>query len=308
MHTPAPTPHDAEHGAASPRGHVVVGYDGSAASGPALAYAAAQASSRGLPLRIVSAFPVVVSELGMSTGFAVDAGIIDAVRQVAQDHVDEAAEHVQSRHPQLQVSTKVAPGGAAGILLDESSVASLLVLGSRGSTGIVGRLGSTSRQVATHSRAPTVVVKDAAPSGEVVVGVDGSADSLRAVAFAFDLASREGLPLKAVHAWDVPPIGALTGLPSPEPVALVQDLERAETRAAMEELAGFSARYPEVPMEPVIVRGAPVDVLVQQSAGAAMLVVGSRGHGGFLGLLLGSVSHGVLHHATCNVAVVRATA
>lgn len=289
-------------------GPVVVGYDESDDARLALGFAARQAAGRGVRLRIVTAYTLVVSDLGLGTGVPWDEEVIDSIAELANREVAQAAEVVRGSNPGLDVDTIAEPGPAAAVILEHARDASLVVVGSRGRSGLRGMLlGGTSRQVATHCKAPTIVVRDPDPAGDsVVVGVDGSPDSVRALAFAFDYASRAGLRLVAVHTWDVPPIGAITGVPSPEPPEMVRTIANNEARAALQELAGFGDRYPDVPVEHRILRGSPVKTLVSESAGAALVVIGSRGRGGFTGLVLGSVSHGVLHHATCNVAVVTA--
>ena len=306
MSRSAPSPEHIEDRTGVGAGPVVVGHDNSEPAEDALTYAASQAAQRGVGLRIVTAYTIVVSDLGLGTGVPWDAELVQSLRDIAERQATAAADAVRERHPGLDVTTVVEPGPAAAVILDHAHDASLVVVGSRGGGGFLGALlGGTSREVATHCAAPTIVVRQPAPTGDaVVVGIDGSPDSLGALAFAFDVASREGLRLLAVHTWDVPPIGAITGVPSPEPPELVREVANSEARAALEELAGFSDRYPDVAVERKIVRGSPVKALVTESAGAAMVVVGSRGRGGFLGLVLGSVSHGVLHHAACNVAVV----
>lgn len=289
-------------------GPVVVGYDGSDQSELALTYAADEAAGRGIGLRIVTAYTIVASDLALGAGGVWTSELIDSIQDTSERAAATAAENAGRKHPGLRIETVVVPGPAAAVVLDNASDASMVVVGSHGRGGFLGLLlGGTSREVATHCKAPTVIVRQASPTGKkVVVGIDGSPDSVRALAFAFDFASRKGLPLLAVHTWDVPPIGAITGVPSPEPPELVREMADNEARSALEELAGFGERYPDVAVEHKIVRGSPVKVLVAESAEASLLVVGSRGRGGFLGLVLGSVSHGVLHHAQSNVAVVTA--
>lgn len=287
-------------------GPVVVGFDSSEGAAKALGFAARQAAQRGVSLRVVHAFQVVVSELGLGVGVPWDAESVAAIRDAAVAEVSDAAASLRDQHPGLEVSEVVATGPAAAVLLENSQDASLLVVGSHGQGGFFDRLlGNVSREVATHSKTPCIVVRDPAPTSDaLVVGIDGSPDSLRALAFAFDEASRQGYRLIALHSWDVPPIGAITGVPAPEPPDLVQEIADNELRASLEELAGFTDRYPDVIVEHKVIRGSAVKSLVDASADAALLVVGSRGRGGFMGLLLGSVSHGVLHHAKGNVAVV----
>jgi nucleotide-binding universal stress UspA family protein len=138
----------------------------------------------------------------------------------------------------------------------------------------------------------------------VVVGIDGSEPSLAALDFAFDHASRTGLSLDVVHAWEIPAIVSPTVTPTFSTSQLLIDFRGAETRSAAEVLAGYAERYPDVHVRQEVIHGVATRELVAASEHAALIVVGSRGHGGFLGLLLGSVSHGVSHNARCPVAVV----
>ena len=295
----------------SPRpGPVLVGFDGTADARRAVAFAAAEATSRRVPLLILHAWSLPVSDVGFGTGVPWDHTTLDALRSDASALVAREAELVAANHPGLEVETAVAPGPPAAALIEASSEACITVIGSHGRGGFLGQLlGGVSRQVATHATSPTIVVRPKVgdSTGHIVVGVDGSPDSQRALEFAFDMASRHSRELLVVHTWDVPPIGALTGVPSPEPPQLLQDLADTEMRAMVEQLAGFGDEYPDVQVHQRIIRGAPVSALSEAARGASLLVVGTRGRGGFRGLVLGSVSHGVLHHAPCPVAVVRTT-
>jgi nucleotide-binding universal stress UspA family protein len=124
-----------------------------------------------------------------------------------------------------------------------------------------------------------------------------------AIATAFEQADRRGLPLTVVHAWVPEYVG--TGIASLAAETHLQRLAEEEAALAAEVLAGWSEKYPDVAVHRVTVRAHPVAALVDSSKGAELVVVGSRGRGGFAGLLLGSVSQGVLHHAHCPVMVVR---
>jgi nucleotide-binding universal stress UspA family protein len=135
-----------------------------------------------------------------------------------------------------------------------------------------------------------------------VVGVDGSSASVSAVDHAFDQASRLGLPLVAVHAWEMPALFVPVPPWLPEEV---EEIRVAEKAVLSESLAGHMERYPDVNVTSMVHRGGPAHVILAASEDAELLVVGSRGLGGFRGLLLGSVSQAVLHHATCPVVVVR---
>lgn len=285
---------------------IVVGYDGSSASDLALDWAAQAAHDRHLPLRVLVAWswpPVNLSGLGV----AQENGLIEELRAEAETTVKGAVVRARAVSPDLDVTGGVAVSPPAAVLVEQSHDAEMVVLGSHGRGGFTGLLlGSVSRQVAAHADCPVVVVREAADpdAREVIVGVDGSKQAVKALDFAYDYASRRGLRLRVVHTWEVPPIGAITGVPTFSPPELLHDIKGNEMRITAEVLAGHADRYPDVTVEQEIRRGTPVQTLGDMSQRAALVVVGSRGRGGFLGLLLGSVSHGVLHHAHCPVAVV----
>jgi nucleotide-binding universal stress UspA family protein len=227
------------------------------------------------------------------------------LREAAQHILAEATGRAYALDPDLDVSTELSEDTAAAALVAASDEAAAVVVGSRGLGGFHGLLvGSVSAQVATHARSPVVVVRSPATTTDrIVVGVDGSPHSVAALGYAFEQADWRSSALVAVHAWSRPV--------SSEPgdiLPLVYDateVQAEESRVLAEAVAGWSERYPDVPVEQRVVRGHAASVLSDESREAQLLVVGSRGHGGFTGLLLGSVSHRVLHHARCPVAVVR---
>jgi nucleotide-binding universal stress UspA family protein len=139
----------------------------------------------------------------------------------------------------------------------------------------------------------------------IVVGVDGSDASRRALAWAIDEATRWHAQLDVVHAWDVPFVIV------PPPVSLTYDVDRHAAERAAERVLDTcleNARVPAdstVQIERILVRDRASSALLEVAKGADLLVVGSRGHGGFAGLLLGSVSSQCIHHAICPVVVVR---
>jgi nucleotide-binding universal stress UspA family protein len=132
-----------------------------------------------------------------------------------------------------------------------------------------------------------------------VVGVDGSSTSDAAIATAFDEASWRGAELVAVHAW--PEWGSDHGHSG----ALVDDSGQVEKELLAERLAGWQEKYPDVAVRRVLTQGRPVEQLLKHAAGAQLVVVGSRGNGGFSGMLLGSTSQALIRHATCPLLVVR---
>ena len=133
--------------------------------------------------------------------------------------------------------------------------------------------------------------------GVIIVGVDRSAGAEEALRFAFEEAQLRGATLRAVHAWQFGYIGA-PSLEGAVPVRAAEAVLDAMVREAIPE-AG------DIRIERRVVEGAAAAVLVEESRGADLLVVGSRGHGGFAQLLLGSVSQQCAHHAECPVVIVR---
>ncbi|MFJ7134777.1 universal stress protein [Streptomyces fungicidicus] len=289
-------------------GVVVVGVDGSASSLTAVEVAAREARLRGAALRVVHAWlwPAMHVPLGPSPMGPPEGGLRGMVDRL----VTEAVERARATAPDVDVSHVVVTGEPLTVLEAQSRAAELVVVGSRGMGGFVGLLvGSTAVHLTAHGRCPVLVVREQPQDdGPVVLAVDGSAAGDRAVEFAFAEASLRKAPLLALHAytnWNAP-------LPSPQdpsepdanpPGALAQ----AEERLLAETLAGHQERCPDVVVERRVVHGGPRETLIEASRSAQLLVVGARGRGGFEGLLLGSVSQSLLHHAHCPVAVVRGT-
>jgi nucleotide-binding universal stress UspA family protein len=288
-----------------PAGSITVGIDGSACAGLALDWAVAEATRRGLPLHIVHAFSYqypMTSQGGM--GF-----VIEGVREIAEDLCQKAEERVQTTHPDLPVTWEVSTYGAASALVDASRTSHTVVVGARGVSAARGvLLGSVSTQVAAHSHCPVVVIHDGQPAAAedapVVVGVDGSALSMNAIAYAFEEASSRGVGLTAVHAWWLDYVEGA----SASAIWTVdwKNMAQEENALVAESLAGWQEKYPDVAITRDSVHGHPVEALVRHSENACLVVVGSRGRGGFRGLLLGSVSQGVVHRAQCPVAIIRA--
>ena len=287
-------------------GPVVVGFDGSDHARAAVDWAAREAQLRGLPLALVTAFAPPVGGSSFGFGAYLSPAALDDVTRRVQEDLDKAADEIRRQFPGLEVEARVLLGSPASALVESSEGATLAVVGSRGLGGFRGLLlGSVGVQVATHSMCPAVVVRKAPPNDArtVVVGVDGSAVSMAAVEFAFDMASRHGWSVRAVHAWEVPSYDVLAA-PNGAPPLSVDDLLEAEVRVPAEAVAGLRDRYPDVAVEEKVVKGASTRVLLDESKDAALIVVGSRGRGEFTGALLGSVGQGVLHRAEVPVAVV----
>ncbi|MFD0315994.1 universal stress protein [Streptomyces flavalbus] len=287
-------------------GLVIVGVDGSASSLGAVETAAREARARAATLRVVHAFfwPALHVPLGPSPVGPGDGGL----RALAEGLLTEAVERARATAPGLEVEQSLLTGDPLTVLEAQSRAADLVVVGSRGMGGFVGLLvGSTAVHLAAHGRCPVLVVREQpTPDGPVVLGVDGSPAGGRAVDFAFAEAELRKAPLLALHAWTTwnAPLPAPRDPSTPyanPPGALAAE----EERLLYEAVAGRQERYPGVVVEHRIVHGGTRESLIEASRSAQLLVVGSRGRGGFTGLLLGSVSQAVLHHAHCPVAVVR---
>ncbi|WP_327381892.1 universal stress protein [Streptomyces sp. NBC_01207] len=287
-------------------GLVIVGVDGSPSSLAAVETAAREARWRGAGLRVVHAFhwPVMPVPLGPVPQDPAEREF----RDVVENLVAEAVERARTVAPEVDVTHAVVTGEPLTVLEAQSRGAELMVVGSRGMGGFVGLLvGSTTVRIAAHGQCPVLVVREQPdPAGPIVLGVDGSRAGAAAVDFAFAEAALRGVGILALHAWTpwnapVPPPQDPTEPYASRPGMLAQ----AEEAVLAEALAGRRERYPEVSVEPHVTRGGTREALIEVSSTAQLLVVGARGRGGFAGLLLGSVSQAMLHHAHCPVAVVR---
>jgi nucleotide-binding universal stress UspA family protein len=280
---------------------VVVGVDGSPAATAALDWALDEASSRSARLWLVYALDQAHGDAFTRANpvFAAEE------RRAAEEILDTAVARARAVAPDLDVRAVLQVGSPAAILLAEAKFAELVVLGSRGRGGFSGLLlGSTSLKVAMQAPCPVVVLRGPTGAGSsvgrIVVGADGSPCSEAALQFAFTRARHRGLVLTAVRVWRSPAI--YVDFPSSN---LWARLEKQERVVLAEGMAAWRERYPEVHVVERTVLGNAAAVLVDESAGADLLVVGSHGRSGVAALLLGSVSHAVLHHARCPVAVIR---
>ncbi|MFI8325089.1 universal stress protein [Streptomyces sp. NPDC085529] len=283
---------------------VLVGTDGSPSALRAVEAAAREAGQRGLRLVVAHAFiwPLFRVDLEPSLYGPTESGL----RRQAQIVLDTAVARARAVAPGTEVSGELISGEPLVVLATRARGADLVVVGSRG-TGAFGAvmLGSVAVHLAAHAECPVLVVRGREePEGPVVLAVDGSPDSDAAVDFAFAEARARGAELVAVHAW-APSSGPADLTP------LFQSVEEVHAEAGRvldAALARAAARHPETKAEPRLLRGSPREVLLGESEGAQLVVMGARGRGGFAGLLLGSVSQALLHHARCPVAVVRNTA
>ncbi|WP_437074829.1 universal stress protein [Streptomyces sp. enrichment culture] len=286
---------------------VIVGVDGSTSSLAAVDVAASEALLRGAPLRIVHAFgrpsahpPSLAAPRGAGGS---------GPEPMVRGEVARAEVRAHEAAPGVEVTRSVVSGDPVEVLGIESRSATLAVVGSRGLSGFSGLLlGSTAVHLAAHGHCPLMVVRGRPdPAGPVLLAVDGSLAGEAAVEFAFAEAALRGAPLVALHVWNTWSERAYEG-PGDPLTAVVADADRlreAEQHLLEEAVARCRTAYPQVPVELRLVRSRVRNALLDASRDAQLVVAGARGRDGFTGLLLGSVSQALLHHAHCPVAVVR---
>lgn len=277
------------------RQEIVVGIDPARDWRLSLAWAVDEARRRGDGLRLVAAVPPQH-----------DAQHVDdtprniALHHTASEALDAAAAWGRERHPDGEPAVELADGFPASVMGRLSGRARMIVLGSRhlSRTSEFFSAGSLVVPVTAQARCPVVVVGDAEHATQqppyLVVGIDGSESSKAALALAFEEASLRGAVLRAVSVWQ-PPVFLLHG----EEVAL-----QAQRRMLSETTAGWSQKYTDVTLKHEVPIGHPVEELAGAAEHALAVVVGRRGRGGYTGMRLGSVVHGLLHRAHCPVITV----
>ncbi|MEU4223117.1 universal stress protein [Nonomuraea sp. NPDC026600] len=278
---------------------IVVGVDGSASGFHAVEWAADDAFRMRAPLRgvfVVEGWPHEVPQIPAPEW---DEALIENARKV----LAEAEEIARGRQPTVEVGTELIRGTPAAALREQAGDATELVVGSRGLGGFAGAvLGSVSTNVAGQVPVPVVVVRPgpAAVHGEIVVGLDGSPACEPALAYAFRQAELRGSTLRAVYAWSLP-FAFAAGFSCD-----FEALRETNQRVADDQLASWREKYPQVKVITDVRCAHPVKTLAAAGDRADLLVIGSHGRSAIRSIVLGSVSRGVLHHAQCAVAVVRA--
>ncbi|GHG97299.1 universal stress protein [Streptomyces lanatus] len=294
---------------------VTVGLDGSRESRAAAEWAAREAHLLGLPLKLVHVWEPVPEPMAQAPLLGAE----------TQQHWTEriprdAAEGIRLRHPGLGVLTEQLSGRPAEVLADEAKDAELLVLGSRGLSGIGGFfVGSVALAVVAHAERPVVLVRageqaadehEMDPAGvpsaatafrPVVLGLDIESPDEELIEFAFAAAARRGTSLRVVHGWNPPPYYAY-GLSVD--LELHGELARRETAALTEVLSRWRKKFPDIEVSEESHYGSPGSHLVDVSREASLVVVGRRIRRNPVGAHIGPVTHAVLHHSTAPVAVV----
>ncbi|MHA7133473.1 universal stress protein [Oerskovia turbata] len=291
---------------------VLVGVDGSAPSLHALDWAAAYARQVGWPLHIVCSY-----SLPSFTAASLDGGYAalddTAIQEGAKAVLAEAVQRAEGAG--VTTTAAIATGDAAGVLVELSKDYGMVVVGTRGKGGFAERLlGTVSSALPAHSRCPTVVVplkSGADDAGElpavtplkrIVVGVDGSPSADIALRHAIRQARAWGAELVAVAGV---PVGAGAGLLAWLPASIDHQQVLDDVTEGLNVIVDrHEAENPDVSIKRIVLDGTGAELLTEFSTASDLIVVGSRGRGGFTGLLLGSTSQAVLHHSACPVMVV----
>lgn len=286
---------------------IVAGVDGSPESLAAAEWAAREARRRRLPLRLVHAWRWQPMDIPLEMDRP-------SQERTADDVLRKAEAAMAERHPGLALTAEVLSDTPAAALLSTEDRAEMLVIGSRGYGAIAGfLLGSHGQQIIAGARRPVVAVRSRdgegggdPEGGVIVVGQLGSAeDSAPALGFAFETAAARGASVRAVRAWNLPPLYAYS--PTSSALAAADEaggLVPYEEKALHEALAPWRERFPEVRVTEHVEIGSAGQVLLSSSGDARLLVVGRRARRGLLGSRIGSVAHAALHLAPCPVAVV----
>ncbi|MCM6772414.1 universal stress protein [Nocardia sp. CDC159] len=283
---------------------ILVGVDGSAVSLRAAAWAATEAALHHCPLHILTSF-------GVAPGDGLQAVVAEGEKQWLRADGERMLAEAASiaRHTvsdiEVPITTELTFYLATPTLIDRSARLRMIVVGNNG-RGAIRRaiLGSVSTALSRHAHCPVAVIHDDRPADPgwaerpVLVGVDGTANSALAVEIAFDEASRRKVGLIALHTWS-----DISGYDLP--VSGWEGIREHEDTVLAEGLAGWSERYPDVAVERIVMCDSPVRSLLDHSRLAQMVVVGSRGRGGFASMVLGSTSTALLHLAECPVIVAR---
>jgi len=285
------------------KGPIVVAVDGSPTSLQAVAWAARDAALSGSPLQIVHSIAIPAS---FGPGLAAGTAQPDWLRTDGEQILTRATEVARDiGGPEIDIDAELGLELIIGDMLVRSETAGALVAGSRGRGALQrGLLGSVSSALVHHAKCPVVIVKShsatdpVAAQRPVLVGVDGTENSEPAVDAAFAEAHRRGVELVALHSWS-----DTTGLD----ISMFgwDTIVRAEHAMLAERLAPWRERYPELPVTLQVVRDNPAKSLLEQSDSAQLVIVGSRGRGGFAGMLLGSTSAALIGSVECPIMVVR---
>jgi nucleotide-binding universal stress UspA family protein len=287
------------------RPRVIVGVDGTEGSIEALRWAAHDAARRSWPLHVITCAELPVSVEAVLVGADVSGSSMDAtVREFGA--VNERAVHLaRSFGLALEVTGETVLGSAGYAVVSAASDDDLVVVGATSHPGRINDLlGSVATVVAHRAHGPVVVVHGAdrrpAAIGRIVVGIDGSPCGDEALMWAVEEAMRSGAELELLHAWSYPYASGRTMPNDPRHemrLDAMRTLERAELRAK-----GFCE---SLRVHSIVSEDSPANAIIEAGRNADLIVVGTRGRGGFASLMLGSVSRTVAQHATVPVVLLR---
>ncbi|NUR96671.1 MAG: universal stress protein [Kribbellaceae bacterium] len=274
--------------------YIVVGVDDTPEAQIALRWAVDEAEHRDAAVRVVRAYLNDLDRwpaIGMA-GYVPPPMPLDKF----QEELDHAVQVARDRLGYEGASGWLAASDPSSAILREADAAEMVVVGTRSRNKMSAAfLGSVATAVAAKAPCPVVVVRGERRTGPVVVGTDGSPDSEDALVFAFEEAARTGQQLRVIYCWQS----------QTEYAASVASTEELLKDWLAESVQPYRAKYPTVDVRAAVLDGRASTQLIEQSETASLVVVGSRGRGGVKGLLLGSVSQSLLHHAESPVAIIR---
>lgn len=295
--------------------HIMVGLDGSSESQAAAEWAAREARLRGLSLRLVHVWEPVPEPMAQAPLLATQ-----TLQHWSERIPRGAAEGLRARHPGVDVTAVQLTGVPGDVLADVARDAELVVLGSRGLSGIRGFLvGSVGQTVIARTAAPVVLVRSGEQAADehamdpagipsaatrfrpVLLGLDTRSPDATVVAFAFEEAARRDTSLRVLHAWNPPPYN-IHGLS--DHVSGYDELAREHAAELTEALRPWRDKYPAVEVIEACRAGSAADQIVGSSRYASLVVVGRLVRRSRFGVHIGPVAHAVLHHAVAPVAVV----
>jgi nucleotide-binding universal stress UspA family protein len=294
----------APKGAGHTTGVIIVGIDGSKCSRDAAQWAAAEAVHRHAALGLVFAYHLPPA--GSSGYSPYPTNLLTDLREDGSGVLADTTAVLRRANPALEITTSLVYGHPAAVLQKAAKRALLTVVGSHGANRVAIALGSVAAAVAEGCPGPVAVIHDAVTTstGPVVVGVDGSATSRAALEYAFAAADARKVSLIAVHCWTDPSFDGSVPAYSAG-VVTVQQIQDEERALLDHELTEWVKKYPNVRVQEAVIHDRPAAGLMDYAPFAQLIVVGSRGHGGVAGMLLGSTGQALIAHGTCPVVIVR---
>ncbi len=281
--------------------HISVGFDGTPSSSEAVSWAAGEAAMMGASLRIVTCFDIPVDGSGYGYGYGYGDAISFLEKAARRSSLAEETA-IRRSHPNLSVTSVIAPGPPLPVLLEGLDHDDLVVVGTSAHGAMAAFwLGSTPRSLVRRSPCPVVIVRGRATEGRpnrVVVGVDGSDASNVALSWAEDEANRCHAELVIVHGWN-DPYAPLHAGNSP-----ARDLIRVDATRVLDQAETHAAGHTSSHVTGLLVEASPATALLGTLKDGDLLVVGSRGRGALASTVFGSTVNGVLEQCAVPVVVV----